>query len=964
MPAGREVAVAAALSRNPNVEFAEPDRIRTTGDPTCPSCALPSDGLFGYKWDLHNDGTITSSTGEDLATTGAVDADVDWLEAFDRLGSATGTARVAILDTGVRSTHEDLAGKVVGQWDFANGDADATDDQGHGTHVAGIAAASGDNAVGLAGIGWDAGVGILAAKVCTPTFFGLNAECTSSAIVEAIGWAVENDADAINLSLGGAEGSEAERVALGEARVAGVLSFCAAGNQGQAGVLYPAAFEECVAVAATDWGDAQASYSNWGPEVWLAAPGGDSENASGYSQIASTCFGSDTDYCLKAGTSMASPQAAGLAGLLFALGVTGADEVLARMTDTAVDLGDAGRDERFGHGRIDVFAATDGLTGGGGGSDNLAPSADFTWSCDGTTCDFVDGSTDPDGTIASRSWTFGDGASSTATDPSHTYACAGDYQVTLTVTDDGGRQGTATRTVSVAAPTGGSGGPTAIPGLVLWLNAGALDLADGQAVSDWPDAGGSCHAAVQSTASKRPVFRTGQANGHPAVVFDATDDGMTTPVDVGVDATIVAVYASREAASGHVLNGGFAFFMGPYVGRYRNYTGGYATGQPVAAGRWVVHTLRQDASGDELWLDGAYAARTDKVADPGPLLLAEQGAYGQPLDGGIAELLVWDRALTDAELAEVHDRLVGRYLPVPDQNSPPVAGFTESCADLDCAFTDQSDDPDGTIVARAWDFGDGATSTATNPTHAYAAGGTYDVRLEVTDDAGATDAVTRSVTATEPAGGPFVDPSSLDGLALWLKADGLTGLADGDPVGTWPDASGAGSDATQSVASRRPVYRASRLNGLPALAFDATDDGMSTPVDPPTEVTVLVVYASRAGASGYTLNGGFSFFLGPYVGRYRNYTGGYATGPKVEAGRWVIHALRQSASVDELWLDGAYAAKTNKTANPAALRLADAGTYGRPLDGEIAEVIVYDRALDDAELAEVSAWLGAKYGLP
>lgn len=962
VPVGREVAVARAIAKNPNVEFAEPDWIRTTGDPTCPSCVLPSDALFGYKWDLHNDGSIVSSTGQVVASTGTVDADVDWLEAFDRLGSVPGSARVAILDTGVRSTHEDLAGKVVDQWDFANGDADATDHQGHGTHVAGIAAANGDDGVGVTGVGWPPGVGILAGKVCTPTFFGLNAECPSSAIVEAIGWAVERGANAINLSLGGTEGSESERVALGAARSAGVLAFCAAGNNGRAGVLYPAAFDECVAVGATDWSDEQASYSNWGPEVLLSAPGGDSENASGYSQIASTCFDSDAAWCLKAGTSMATPQAAGLAALLFALGAGTADEVLARMIDTAVDLGPAGRDERFGHGRIDVFAATAGLEGGGAG--NSSPTADFSWTCDGLACDFIDASSDPDGTIVSRSWSFGDGATSTATNPSHAWACAGDHTVTLTVTDDGGRAASASRTVSVSGAGGAPGDPTAIPGLLVWLDAGALSLADGDPVADWPDGSGACHGAAQPVASKRPVFRTGQAAGRAAVVFDATDDGMSTPVDPGSEVTIVAVYASRAAASGHLLNGGFAFFMGPYVGRYRNYTGAYATGDPVEAGRWVVHTLRQGAALHELFVDGALAASTDRRADPGPLGLAKQGPYGLVLDGAVAELLVWDRALTDGELATVHDRLVERYLPEPDENAPPVAGFTAACENLECAFVDQSADADGTIVARSWDFGDGSTSSATSPTHPYAAGGTYTVTLAVTDDAGATDATTRSITVTEPSGGPFVDPSSLAGLALWLKADAVTGLADGDPVSTWPDASPAGADALQAVAARRPVYRTNRIGGLPALAFDAADDGMSTPVDPPTETTVFVVYRSRAGESGHVLNGGFAFFLGPYVGRYRNYTGGYATGPKVEPGRWVIQILRQGPGLDELWIDGALEGTTKKTADPGPIRLAAEGTYGRALDGELAEVIVYDRALDDAERAEVAAWISAKYGTP
>ncbi|NIU77248.1 MAG: hypothetical protein GWN71_27960, partial [Gammaproteobacteria bacterium] len=135
VPAGRELAVVRALSNNPNVEFAEPDYIRTFGDPA----VMPvNDPYIGYKWDLDNDGNIYSSTGEVLATTGAPDADMDWLEAWEQLGPESGPVTVGIMDTGVRADHEELVGRIAAQYDFHADDPDASDDDGHGTHVAGI----------------------------------------------------------------------------------------------------------------------------------------------------------------------------------------------------------------------------------------------------------------------------------------------------------------------------------------------------------------------------------------------------------------------------------------------------------------------------------------------------------------------------------------------------------------------------------------------------------------------------------------------------------------------------------------------------------------------------------------------------------------------------------------------------------------------------------------------------------
>jgi thermitase len=363
VPAGRELQVAAALGRNPHVEFAEPDWIRTLGIPCATGdCTPPTDTYFGYKWDLHNDGSVNTSTGDFLASTGAVDADIDWLEAFDELGGTlAGSARVGILDTGVRASHQDLAGKVAVQYDFFANDGNAADDHGHGTHVSGIAAGSGNNGLGIAGVAWGSNVTLAVAKVCGQIFKGPNGYgCPSSAIADGIVWAVDNGAHVLNLSLGGASGSSAEQNALRYARDHDVLPFCAAGNSGGS-VEYPARFPECVAVSATDWSDGLASYSCFGPQVELSAPGGDSENASGYSYILSAYGDGNSSYAFMAGTSMATPQAAGLAALLRALGTTGDDAILSRMKSTSDDLGASGTDDRFGAGRINVYAAVTGL---------------------------------------------------------------------------------------------------------------------------------------------------------------------------------------------------------------------------------------------------------------------------------------------------------------------------------------------------------------------------------------------------------------------------------------------------------------------------------------------------------------------------------------------------------------------------------------------------------------------------
>ncbi len=265
-----------------------------------------------------------------------------------------GDVVVAVLDTGIRGTHEDLDGVLVGGADFVSGSGDGlVPDHFHGSHVAGVVAAATANGFGIEGSG--AGLRVMPIRVLNSSGSG-----SSTNVADGIIWAADNGADVINLSLGSTQNSGVVEIAIDHAVAQGVIVIAASGNSGAAGnpVMYPAALDDVISVGAIDADDTRASFSGYGSWLDIVAPG---------VSILSLHNSGDDAYAYANGTSMASPFVAAAAGLLKAVDPDLTHhEVRTLLVDSAEDLGVTGRDDLFGAGLVDPARAIDLLNDDGG----------------------------------------------------------------------------------------------------------------------------------------------------------------------------------------------------------------------------------------------------------------------------------------------------------------------------------------------------------------------------------------------------------------------------------------------------------------------------------------------------------------------------------------------------------------------------------------------------------------------
>ncbi len=270
-----------------------------------------------------------------------IDAEKVW-----PIGNTAMSVKVAVLDTGISLSHPDLSNNVKGSVNTINGRRSANDDNGHGSHVAGIIGAL-NNSVGVVGAAPQ--VSLYAVKV-----LDANGSGYLSDIIEGLDWSIANRMQVVNMSLGTTADVQSFRDAVVRAYQAGIVLVGAAGNNGGS-VNYPARYPEVIAVAATDTYDTVPSWSSRGSEVALAAPG---------VSVYSTYKGKN--YATLSGTSMAAPHVAAAAALLLKVpsacdtdlsGTCSPAEVLARLTATAEDKGVLGVDTLYGYGIVNAYAA-------------------------------------------------------------------------------------------------------------------------------------------------------------------------------------------------------------------------------------------------------------------------------------------------------------------------------------------------------------------------------------------------------------------------------------------------------------------------------------------------------------------------------------------------------------------------------------------------------------------------------
>ncbi|MDP9986660.1 thermitase [Arthrobacter oryzae] len=343
VPAGRELQLVAVLSRNPAVEYAEPDELVT---------ATTADPYFDRQYALQNVGqSFTNTAGTVTVPAGKNDADVDAVEAW---GVTKGAGvRVAIVDSGVAINHEDISSKVVDRANFSDTQIltpEDYDQYGHGTHVAGIVAATADNSLGVAGVCPDCS--ILDAKVLNSSGSG-----SSSGIAKGIDWAVGKGAKVINMSLGQNVSSRTLEAAVNNAWNQGVVIVAAAGNADTQAQVYPGAYPNVIAVAATDNNDTKASFSTYGRWVDVAAPGVRVYSTlPNYASVLGTQNNLSPGYDILSGTSMASPIVAATAALVWSTpsGTSNAS-VRTKVESTADPI--SGTGSYWAHGRVNACKA-------------------------------------------------------------------------------------------------------------------------------------------------------------------------------------------------------------------------------------------------------------------------------------------------------------------------------------------------------------------------------------------------------------------------------------------------------------------------------------------------------------------------------------------------------------------------------------------------------------------------------
>ncbi len=705
--------------------------------------AVPSDPLHADHWghnntvqlnDLDWGGTYEHTLPN---TVGVYGFDANAEAAWDgSQGHGSSSVVVAIIDSGVDVGHPDL--RQVAGYDYGDNDSNPDDDSssaGHGTACAGVAAAK-NNTLGSAGVA--GGCSIMPLKVANSA-----GSMYFSSIQNALYFAADNGADIASMSLGAAISSDsATDTALLYAYNAGVTLLAATGNENASTISYPAINQYVISVGAASPCDGRkrssSSSSETNPGVstdpngytcdgerwWGSNYGINSQDSRQAVDLLGPTILPTTDiqgsagyesgnyYGYFNGTSCATPYVAGVAALVISKNPSYSPaQVRNALVTTAQDVTNvesgSGWDRYSGYGMVDAAAAV-----GGGGTTPVAPTAAFSGSpLSGTapvSVSFTDESTDQP---TSWSWTFGDGASSTAQNPSHAYTSAGSYTVSLTATNAQGSDGeTKTNYITVTEPS---------------ANYATLPYStgfEGGAVDQYWDLYEGAEGRIEVSSANSP-------RGSYQLVMDDYNNGGSYSQNEGwlkldlsgqnqVDLEFWWKDFSDETHSQDGVyfsdNGGSSFVKVMDL-----------NGASYTNNSWQNFSLDVDAeaAGAGLNLTSTFVVKFQQYDN-----------YMATTDG-----MAFDDISVTAGAA----------------GSAPVAAFsgspTSGVAPLAVTFTDASTE---SPTSWSWTFGDGATSTSQNPSHSYANAGSYTVSLTASN-ANGSDAETKTsyITVTEPSGG-------------------------------------------------------------------------------------------------------------------------------------------------------------------------------------------------------------------
>ena len=333
------------LSQKSYVEYVEPNVVLEGENVGFKTQFVPTDPLYKSK----------------LRSGQSASYPLEMIQAWD-LGQGSERVTVAVIDTGVDTTHPDLQGQVLAGKDFRDSDEDPSDSLGHGSHVAGIIAAA-MNSIGIVGLAPK--VKILSLRIFGPGICPQNSPMcgSSSALLNAVDFAIQKGAKVFNLSLSTPTLNDSISAAINKALAQGIVVVAAAGNDNTTRPYYPASLSGVIGVGAIDVNKQKASFSNYGNSISVVAPGVDilSTALPSFCSQFSDCVQVNERYAQISGTSQATPYVSALAALLLSkkqeLTPPQVNEII---EDTATDLGNP---EFFGKGVINAFKALQSLDG-------------------------------------------------------------------------------------------------------------------------------------------------------------------------------------------------------------------------------------------------------------------------------------------------------------------------------------------------------------------------------------------------------------------------------------------------------------------------------------------------------------------------------------------------------------------------------------------------------------------------